>query len=615
MIRTNITLLSLTPVLALLSISTNGLAGTFYVAPTGSATAGCSRAEPCSLSFAAASAQAGDVVVLMDGTYAEPLNVANSGTATDWITFRADECATPIIEGPGPGPNDDNQDTGVGSKTAEYLRFVGIVARGWNMGFGNGWTDGEPGSNGHWEIESCLSYSNTRTGFTFFSAEQFHLKNSISAHNGSSILHSWSSGVTLYQTTGVNIVEGTVSFENTDAQKHTDGSGFIVDEGAHGALFVNNIAFRNGGSCLRLTKSHSTRFVNNTCYHNAQDPQADGPPNPSELYFTEDGNGTTKENVKFINNVFVATGVGGGEQPIYNQPPTGWSNNITTTGAVAFFSDPEGVTPNFTLSNAATDLVGKASADADVSQVDIGFDPKCITKRPPTLVGSVASASWWQYDIDIDYIRSIGGVKGCFNAAPRASSDIGAYVASAVTTVSPGSCVPTADPVSPDPVSPSPVSPDPTTSSTVNPDTVGPITVNPSVDPTSAGVTSTVAETNSGSVNPGSGVSPTPVASSAGPVDPAVQPQPGVNPGTVNPSSAPSGQDGAPAATTGVSQVPSQGVASTEEPSVASATSDTGCSCSTVGGKTHSVFHPLLLASACGLALAFFRRNAKRQTL
>lgn len=573
----------LTQVIVLLTMGYNAVAATLYVAPTGTPTAMCTRADPCSLGFAASSVQPGDTVVLMDGTYAEPIDVVNSGTATDWITFQADECATPIVEGPGPGPNDDTQETGIGSKTASYLRFIGIVSRGWNMGFGNAWTDGVPGSNGHWEIENCLSYSNARTGFTFFSAEQFHLKNSISAHNGSSVLHSWSSGVTLYQTSGVNVVEGTVSFENTDDQKHTDGSGFIVDEGAHGALFVNNIAFGNGGSCLRLTKSHSTRFVNNTCYHNARDPQADGPPNPSELYFTEDGNGTTKEGVKFINNVFVATGVGGGEQPVYNQPSTGWSNNVATTGAAAFFPDAEGASPNFTVSNAATDLLGKALADQDVSQVDIGFDPKCIVKRAPTLVGSVASASWWQHDVDIDYIKSIGGVKGCFNPRARESADIGAYVAGAVTTRAPGSCVPSADPVTPPPVTPTPATPDPATPTPVDPGpTPGVVT------PGTPGTATPGTVTPGATPDPGT-VTPVPATPSPGQVNPGTPPSPGVVPGTPNPVPG-SALPAAPGATTPAGTMPPTA------PVAASSDSGDG-SCSTSGANGRASW-TLLLAVA-----------------
>lgn len=429
-------------------------AATLYVSPNGTATTDCTRSAPCDLESAASSAMAGDTVILMDGVYSTPLNVTNSGTTDAWITFQADECATPIIEGEGVGPNDDNQDTGIGSDQAEYVRFQGIVARGWNTGFGNGWaggTDSDEESNGHWEIENCISYSNGRTGFTFYSAADFTLRHTIAAHNGSSIAHSWSSGVTLYEAHGTNLVDGNVSFENTDAERNTDGSGFIVDEESNDATFINNVAFGNAGSCLRLTKSSGTRFINNTCYHNSQfGSRATGPGNPGELYFTNGG--VTQQNVSFMNNVLVGTGQApAGSDPVINQPPSGFTNNVVTTGSVSYFSDPTGDNPSFVPASGEMTLTGQGSSGNGVPTADIGFDPKCIVKRTPVMVGQVASESWWQYDIDIDYIKSIGGVAMCFNAATRAGSPaIGAYKAGAVTTVAPGTCVPPPEP-EPDP--------------------------------------------------------------------------------------------------------------------------------------------------------------------
>jgi parallel beta-helix repeat protein len=439
----------------LLLLASTAQAATYHVAPDGTATEGCTRATPCDLGSGVALAMAGDTVILMDGVYSSPLYVNNTGTPDAWITYQADQCATPIIEGPGVGPMVDEQDTGVGSSVGEYLRFVGIVARGWNIGFGNGWADGvdsDAVSNGHWEIEHCASYSNGRTGFTFFSAPDFTLKHSISAHNGSSQLHSWSSGVTLFEATGNLLVDGNISFENTDAQNNTDGSGFIVDEQANGAVFVNNIAFGNAGSCLRLTDSSDTVFINNTCYRNSQfGSRATGPSNPSELYFTNAG--VTVQNVTFLNNVIVGTGQApAGQQAVVNQPMSGWTNNVVTTGQASYFDDPEGTNPSFLPAMADMALVGQAQGGNGVPVTDIGLDPKCIVKRTPVMVGDVAAESWWSYDVDIEYIQSIGGVAACFNPAARSNpTDIGAYQSGAITTVEPGSCVPPPEP-EPEPV-------------------------------------------------------------------------------------------------------------------------------------------------------------------
>jgi MYXO-CTERM domain-containing protein len=428
---------------------------TWYVSPNvppppdgGAPATDCSsRAAACDLGTAAAGAMAGDTVILMDGVYKNvQLYVANSGTASAWITFQADDCAVPIIEGPGVGPTDTNQDSGVGSSVATYVKFVGIVSRGWSSGFTNGWTGTDTTtSNGHFEYDYCVADGNGRTGITFFSAQGIKVKNSIIAHNGSSTAESWSSGVTLYEaqgSAGDSWIEGNVSFENMDGQKHTDGSGFIIDEYSNGATFINNIAFRNGGSCLRLTKSMNCKFINNTCYHDAQDTMDTGPSNPSEVYFTKDNNNSTTTGTTFMNNVFVATGTGPGMTAIYNQPTSGWANNQTSTGTVSYFTSADGTNPTFTLASGST-LVGKGGTGSSVPTNDIGFDPKCITKQTPVMVGMMAKGSWWQYSVDINYIKSIGGVAQCFHAKNRSGTpDIGAYANGTVSTTTAGSCTP-----------------------------------------------------------------------------------------------------------------------------------------------------------------------------
>ncbi|HYQ02507.1 MAG TPA: right-handed parallel beta-helix repeat-containing protein [Polyangiaceae bacterium] len=429
------------PLFALL-IAVPAHATDWYVSPAGASAVCPTRDTPCSLATAAASAVAGDTVYLTSGTYSTSLFVANSGTAASPITFKADACSTPIIESS--KDVDADQTTAVHSEKGEYLVFDGIVVRGWSTGFGNRWangTDSTEVSNGHWTIRNCIAYSNGRTGFTFFSAPDFTLERSISAHNGTSTAHSWSSGVTLYEATGTTLVQSVVSFENTDEQKHTDGSGFIVDEETNGASFINNIAFGNSGSCFRLTRSSGTVFVNNTCYHNSQfGSQAMGPTNPSELYFTNAGE--TIQNVNFKNNIIVGTGTApAGSQAVQNQPTSGWTTNLVSLGSTTVFTAPDGANPDFTLASAATTAIGKGTAGAGTPTNDVGFDPKCLVKRAPKMYGMVAGLSRWQYDIDIDYITAKGGIAKCFNAGTRSGTpDLGAYKTGTVATAD--SCTP-----------------------------------------------------------------------------------------------------------------------------------------------------------------------------
>jgi MYXO-CTERM domain-containing protein len=431
------------PFLATLALAPLALAATYYVSPTGTATTGCtSRGTPCDLVSGVGLVAPGDTVMLMDGIYKSQIDVKTSGTSSAWITFQADECATPIIEGTGTetdtGVDAVDQPTGVGSSTATYIRYNGLISRGWNTGFGNHWTGNIANdSNGNVEYKYCIADSNGRTGFTFYSAAGLHIQNCISAHNGSSAPHSWSSGITLYSASGTLLIEGTLSFENMDAQKHTDGSGFIVDESTNNATFQNNIAFGNGGSCFRLTKSSGTKFLNNTCYHNAQDPADTGPTNPGEIYFTDTS--ACWQGISFMNNAAVATGVSPrGSTAVINQPTSGWTSNNVSTGSASFFTSPDGTNPDFTLSSSSA-LKGAGSSGGPSN--DIGFNPKCVTKRAPTLLGSYSRASWWNYSVDVDYIKSIGGVAKCFTPKSRSgAADIGAYANGAVTTAA--ACVP-----------------------------------------------------------------------------------------------------------------------------------------------------------------------------
>lgn len=426
------------------AITSAARAATYYVAPTGDGQQ-CTRAEPCALSLGAAVAVAGDTVVLMDGIYNQGFTPQNSGTPEAWITFQADECALPIIQGEGEStiPDaDGNLPSGVWTNTASYLRFVGIVSRYWDSGFSNGWT-GEIGdnSNGHWEIINCIAEGNGRTGMAMYSATGFTVRESIAAHNGGNPEGSWSSGIQLYSVYGTpedNVIERSISFENYDAEKNNDGSGFIVDESTQATSFINNIGFRNGGSCLRLTRSHNTHMSHFTCYHNGQNPLANSPTNPGELYWTDQ---ESRDTTTLVNSIAIASGSDTDPEALRFPPDAGLSNNLTLdSGATPFFTDPDGTNPDFRPpSTAAQQVENLGTTGADV---DIGFDPKCIVKQNPN---APYQQTWWIYSVDYDYIQSIGGVANCFHPKARTGgADLGAYELSGEphTFSQPGSCVP-----------------------------------------------------------------------------------------------------------------------------------------------------------------------------
>ena len=388
--------------------------GTYYVAASNGSGSTCSPASPCSASTAIGKLKGGQTAYLKGGNYSS-LYVTISGSEADgYAKIAAYPCELPIIEGGGV------------NLTGTYVSVQGIVARNSATGFGNGWTGGgTTNSNGHLEFVNCIADLHSRNGIAFYSATGVHIKQSIVAHCGHSTSSSWSSAVNIFGAQGTyqdNIVEQNIAFENMDNQKHTDGSGFIVDDIGTGTTFINNIGFRNGGSCIRLTTSTNTHIINNSCYGNGLDPAATGPSTPDEIFFSSSA---TTNGAVLYNNIAVASGKGGDTQAIFGSNGATSATNVTNnTGTIDFWVDAAGTNPDFHLKSSASTIIGKGTAAAAPSE-DIGFDPKCITKTAPTGTGV---QDWWLYSIDYDYIKNIGGVAQCFHPKTRSGApDIGAY--------------------------------------------------------------------------------------------------------------------------------------------------------------------------------------------
>jgi len=382
-------------------------AAEYYASPDGNGS-GTSADSPTSVSSAVNSAQPGDTVYFLSGTYSgwnAAARPVRSGTASAWITFAAAPGALPIFEG-----------TGVGGGTYEYIRYVGLVSRGASGGFGNGWTDGNCStmSNGNLEYVNCIAEGNDINGIAHYCASGVHIKQCIVAHNGNAD-PSWSSGVNLFAVQGAassNVVEQTISFENIDiSSHHSDGSGFILDQNSTGATFINNIGFRNGGSCIRLTNSPNAQIINNSCVHNGQDPLA---LYHDEIFFSDTS--TTHQGALLRNNLCI---------------PTSGQSGLTMGNGVPAENDIFDGTDSLIVS-ATGDLdfhlaSGSAAIDAAASGAPtptdaIEFDWRCIRQQ------SGQAVSWWAYAIDYDYIASIGGIAACFQDVGRSGTpDVGAH--------------------------------------------------------------------------------------------------------------------------------------------------------------------------------------------
>lgn len=391
------------------------LGAEYYVSTTGSDSNPGTRALPFKTikKGVSAATSPGDIVYLRGGTYGggwdNQLNPETSGTSGNPITFSAYPGELPILD----GSAIEGSACGVEptSTAVHDIRIVGLVAKNWGTsGFSNGYDN--PSSN--IEFIHCIADNNGVNGIAFYKAENVTVDGCISAHNGA-VDPSWSSGITLYAATGTNRIQGNVSFENIDVSTYkSDGSGFILDEGSTGATFINNIAFRNGGSCIRLTKSSGGKLINNTCVLNGQDSNVQF---NDEIYVSDS---TSATGASLINNVALPSGgkqaLGGG-QTIGNVSNNLW---LTAGGASPFVSTTGAL--DFHAAEGATQLIDAGSASSAPSD-DIGFDPKCITS-------ATGLGHWWTYAPDYAYIESIGGVTACFRKGTRpvgSAVDIGAY--------------------------------------------------------------------------------------------------------------------------------------------------------------------------------------------
>jgi parallel beta-helix repeat protein len=420
--------LSLRVVAAVVGSALPAQAADYFVATNGNDSASGATGAPFrTIRKAITVAMPGDIVRIRSGTYSgwsNQLNPTRSGRSDAWITFRADAGALPIIE----PTSDITGGSGIEPLDAavSYIRIEGIVVRNWpSSGISNGWNF--PSSN--FQVRYCIAEGNGVNGITFYKASNVLFEYNIAAHNGNRA-PSWSSGINLFTASGsyqTNVIRGNVSFENIDIcgdpnggcdpATSTDGNGFILDQGSTGALFVNNIAFRNGGSCIRLTNSSGAHIINNTCYRDAQDT---GYAFSQDEIFFSDAN--SRNGAVLRNNV--AAGISGidgtnasGAVIVENNV---WVNN---NGATPFFTNPTAANPDFRPSTSATELVN-AGSTSEAPPNDIGFDPRCLRQQTGQAV------AFWQYAPDYTYIASIGGVAACFHpvARPQGSApDIGAY--------------------------------------------------------------------------------------------------------------------------------------------------------------------------------------------
>ncbi|MEM6766870.1 MAG: Ig-like domain-containing protein [Bacteroidota bacterium] len=305
--------------------------------------------------------QPGDTVFLMNGTHKldgfVPLQISESGTPEQWITFKNFRGHTPLIS--------FQSFAGIRIKNgASYIKIEGIAIRGarnlvtleealaqknscspdslknddpTDIFSGNGinctgpnlqWTDQETDIDEvphHITIENCEIFDCTGSGIVFQQADYITIRN-CEIYNNAWYSVFGTNGITFYQfinidgTIGVhNVVENNLIWGNQlklaqlGSCQFRDGSGFLIDDFTHTetgnykdaskfygvysaqTLVANNVSVRNGGSGFQLVKASNIYLLNNTVKGNSY--QNEGDNLNADLYVEESQDISVRNNI------------------------------------------------------------------------------------------------------------------------------------------------------------------------------------------------------------------------------------------------------------------------------------------------------------------------------
>ena len=263
-------------------------------------------------------AQAGDVIMVMEGTYTSEKSIAyirGTGAPAAWLVLRAHPGQRPVFRSTwwdcikiGQG----NKSTPSTAPASAYVELRGLTIQGYSAEVEEKFKDkiGKPApeTNGngissdgrfqkdrphHLRIADCTVFDCPGGGITAIRTDRISIENNITHNNCR-----WM----IYAGSGISILEASC-FENTPGEyrlllrnnvthdnactqpwsntgKLSDGNGLIIDtlRGIptdplsayyHGRTLVQgNVSYRNGGSGMHAFASDHVDFVNNTCVGN-----------------------------------------------------------------------------------------------------------------------------------------------------------------------------------------------------------------------------------------------------------------------------------------------------------------------------------------------------------
>jgi hypothetical protein len=428
-------------------------AASYYVATNGNnANVGTLQSPFATIEYAVNNKmRPGDILYVRAGVYKFNTYLSKSGTASAMITIKNYPGELPEINGWNNGSM--NPGNGFGNGSGAYLshiRIEGFYVTGFFRGIGINWCTpcntelskyDQTRNGGYMQGTNIQIAYNVVDGCgqngisVFFSSNVVIERNLVSRTGYERASGSWSSGINLLGASGYNRIDANVSFHHVDVSGHnTDGNGIIVDLSYDGinnnanTQVTNNISFNNGGSGIQVTRSSKVTVLNNATYNNVQTlPSFWGE-------FTISSTPAYRTNGNQIVNTILMPKSGGKSIGIDGNFPRQISVDANNLKAGVIQYKNAGIR-DFSLKTAQSTAINKGNAGYNFLANDNGY----ILIDILTAGAAPGSFAWYTHYPNIAYIKSKGGLGGCFVTHARKQlgiTDIGAIespVAAAAT--------------------------------------------------------------------------------------------------------------------------------------------------------------------------------------
>ncbi|KMQ50769.1 hypothetical protein CHISP_2292 [Chitinispirillum alkaliphilum] len=426
--------------------------GTFYVCISGNNRNIGSLNNPWrDIQYAVNSVSPGDTILVREGEYNSPIFITVSGERGNMITLKNYPGELPHLNGWVDGELTDA--AGIQSRSWEpreflsHYRIEGLYISGFRWGgISLNWHTGKDATAGavsetaakNIEIRHNVVDECGQNGISVFFTEDVIIENNVVSRTGWDTLStSWSSGINLYAAGGTNIIRNNISFHHVDvSEHHTDGNGFILDlsyDVPDLTRIYNNVAFRNGGSGIVITRSGNYTVVNNTCFENGHNIGYGG----GDFAFSG-AESFSGDNV-FVNNVGfngLRTALTQWQGDIFSSPNITVSNNLLYPGIYGGDRGVDPMIPEAEDANFYPAYNSPLSANGSAIYAppyDIGFDHRALK-----MITGERRYPWYTHKPDIEFIRDMGGLKKCFYPQSRGGNpSVGAFELKK-TEVSPG---------------------------------------------------------------------------------------------------------------------------------------------------------------------------------